>query len=116
MPMRTYSSGMYGRLAFAVAVTMDPDILIIDEALSVGDARFRRKSFNRMRKLCRQDRTILLVTHALGSVEKLCDEAIWMDKGELRMWDEPHAVVEAYTDFLGVRDDEEDDPVTMEDV
>jgi teichoic acid transport system ATP-binding protein len=103
MPMRTYSSGMYGRLAFAVA--MEPDILIIDEALSVGDARFRRKSFNRMRKLCRQDRTILLVTHALGSVEKLCDEAIWMDKGEMRMWDEPHAVVEAYTDFLGVRDD-----------
>jgi ABC-type polysaccharide/polyol phosphate transport system ATPase subunit len=116
MPMRTYSSGMYGRLAFAVAVTMEPDILIIDEALSVGDARFRRKSFNRMRKLCRQDRTILLVTHALGSVEKLCDEAIWIDKGQMRMWDEPHAVVEAYTDFLGVRDDEEDDPVTMEDV
>jgi ABC-type polysaccharide/polyol phosphate transport system ATPase subunit len=117
MPMRTYSSGMYGRLAFAVAVTMEPDILIIDEALSVGDARFRRKSFNRMRKLCRQDRTILLVTHALGSVEKLCDEAIWMDKGEMRMWDEPHAVIEAYTEFLGVRDDgDEDDPVTMEDV
>ena len=67
MPMRTYSSGMYGRLAFAVAVTMEPDILIIDEALSVGDARFRRKSFNRMRELCGEDRTILLVTHALGS-------------------------------------------------
>jgi ABC-type polysaccharide/polyol phosphate transport system ATPase subunit len=116
MPMRTYSSGMYGRLAFAVAVTMEPDILIIDEALSVGDARFRRKSFNRMRQMCAQDRTILLVTHALGSVERLCDEAIWMDKGEMRMWDEPHAVVDAYTDFLGVRDEEEDDPVTMEDI
>jgi ABC-type polysaccharide/polyol phosphate transport system ATPase subunit len=115
MPMRTYSSGMYGRLAFAVAVTMHPDILIIDEALSVGDARFRRKSFNRMRELCAEDRTILLVSHALGSIEKLCDEAIWMDKGRMRMWDEPHAVVEAYTDFLGVRDEEED-PVTMEDV
>jgi ABC-type polysaccharide/polyol phosphate transport system ATPase subunit len=115
MPMRTYSSGMYGRLAFAVAVTMHPDILIIDEALSVGDARFRRKSFNRMRELCAEDRTILLVSHALGSIEKLCDEAIWMDKGQMRMWDEPHAVVEAYTDFLGVRDEVED-PVTMEDV
>jgi teichoic acid transport system ATP-binding protein len=115
MPMRTYSSGMYGRLAFAVAVTMHPDILIIDEALSVGDARFRRKSFDRMRQLCGEDRTILLVSHALGTIEKLCDEAIWMDKGTLRMWDEPHAVVEAYTDFLGVKDDE-DDPVTMEDV
>jgi teichoic acid transport system ATP-binding protein len=115
MPMRTYSSGMYGRLAFAVAVTMHPDILIIDEALSVGDARFRRKSFERMRALCAEDRTILLVSHALGSIEKLCDEAIWMDKGRMRMWDEPHAVVEAYTEFLGVRDEEED-PVTMEDV
>jgi ABC-type polysaccharide/polyol phosphate transport system ATPase subunit len=115
MPMRTYSSGMYGRLAFAVAVTMHPDILIIDEALSVGDARFRRKSFEKMRELCGEDRTILLVSHALGSIEKLCDEAIWMDKGRMRMWDEPHAVVEAYTDFLGVRDAEED-PVTMEDV
>jgi ABC-type polysaccharide/polyol phosphate transport system ATPase subunit len=115
MPMRTYSSGMYGRLAFAVAVTMHPDILIIDEALSVGDARFRRKSFDKMRELCGEDRTILLVSHALGSIEKLCDEAIWMDKGRMRMWDEPHAVVEAYTEFLGVRDAEED-PVTMEDV
>jgi ABC-type polysaccharide/polyol phosphate transport system ATPase subunit len=115
MPMRTYSSGMYGRLAFAVAVTMHPDILIIDEALSVGDARFRRKSFERMRDLCGEDRTILLVSHALGSIEKLCDEAIWMDKGQMRMWDEPHAVVDAYTEFLGVRD-EEPDPVTMEDV
>jgi ABC-type polysaccharide/polyol phosphate transport system ATPase subunit len=115
MPMRTYSSGMYGRLAFAVAVTMHPDILIIDEALSVGDARFRRKSFQKMRELCSEDRTILLVSHALGSIEKLCDEAIWMDKGRMRMWDEPHAVVEAYTESLGVRDEEED-PVTMEDV
>ena len=105
MPMRTYSSGMYGRLAFAVAVTMDPDILLIDEALSVGDARFRRKSFERMRELCGEDRTILLVSHALGSIEELCDEAIWMHKGELRMWDEPDAVVEAYTEFLGVKDD-----------
>ncbi len=118
MPMRTYSSGMYGRLAFAVAVTMHPDILIIDEALSVGDARFRKKSFERMRELCSEDRTILLVSHALASIEKLCDECIWMDKGRLRMWDEPTAVVEAYTDFLGIREEagEERDPVAMEDV
>jgi ABC-type polysaccharide/polyol phosphate transport system ATPase subunit len=117
MPMRTYSSGMYGRLAFAVAMTMHPDILIIDEALSVGDARFRRKSFERMRQLCQEDRTILLVSHALATIEKLCDDCIWMHKGEMRMWDEPTAVVEAYTEFLGVRDeDQEPDPVTMEDV
>jgi len=112
MPMRTYSSGMYGRLAFAVAVTMHPDILIIDEALSVGDARFRRKSFERMKELCSEDRTILLVTHALGSIEELCDEAIWMDKGRMRMWDDPPTVVHAYAKFLGVRED----AVTMEDV
>jgi hypothetical protein len=63
----------------------------------------------------RVDRTILLGSHALGSIEKLCDEAIWLDKGRIQLWDEPHAVVEAYTDFLGVREEEED-PVTMEDV
>ena len=68
MPMRTYSSGMYGRLGFSVAVNMEPDILLIDEALSVGDARFRRKSFNKMRELCADDRTIVLVSHALGSI------------------------------------------------
>ena len=112
MPMRTYSSGMYGRLAFAVAVTMHPDILIIDEALSVGDARFRSKSFEKMRELCGEDRTIMLVSHALGSIEQLCDEAIWMHKGQMRMWDQPKAVIEAYTKFLGVGED----AVTMEDV
>jgi ABC-type polysaccharide/polyol phosphate transport system ATPase subunit len=113
MPMHTYSSGMYGRLAFSVAVNMDPDILLIDEALSVGDARFRKKSFKKMRDLCGQDRTIVLVSHALGSIEQLCDAAIWMHQGELKMWDDPHPVVEAYTQFLDVGDA---DPVAMEDV
>jgi len=112
MPMRTYSSGMYGRLAFAVAVTMEPEILLIDEALSVGDARFRKKSFRKMRQLCSEDRTILLVSHALGSIKELCDQAIWMHKGELRMWDDPESVVDAYTEFLEVGED----AFTMEDV
>ena len=112
MPMRTYSSGMYGRLAFSVAVKMEPDILLIDEALSVGDARFRKKSFRKMRELCGETRTILLVSHALGSIKELCDQAIWMHKGELRMWDEPEAVVDAYTEFLEVGED----AFTMEDV
>jgi teichoic acid transport system ATP-binding protein len=112
MPMRTYSSGMYGRLAFSVAVNMEPDILIVDEALSVGDARFRRKSANKMRELCSQARTIILVSHALGTVRELCDQAIWMDKGVLRMWDEPETVVDAYTEFLEVGQD----AVTLEDV
>jgi ABC-type polysaccharide/polyol phosphate transport system ATPase subunit len=112
LPMRTYSSGMYGRLAFSVAVNMDPDILLIDEALSVGDARFRRKSFRKMRELCGQARTIVLVSHALGSIIELCDQAIWMHGGELRMWDEPQAVVDAYTAFLDVGED----AVTLEDL
>ena len=112
MPMRTYSSGMYGRLAFSVAVNMDPDILIIDEALSVGDARFKRKSFRRMRRLCNEDRTILLVSHALGSVRELCDEVIWMHEGELRMWGDADEVIDAYTGFLEV----DEDAVTLEDV
>jgi ABC-type polysaccharide/polyol phosphate transport system ATPase subunit len=112
MPMRTYSSGMYGRLAFSVAVNMDPDILLIDEALSVGDARFRRKSANKMRELCGQAHTIVLVSHALGSIRELCDQAIWLDHGVMRMWDEPEAVVDAYTEFLEVGED----AVTLEDV
>jgi ABC-type polysaccharide/polyol phosphate transport system ATPase subunit len=113
LPMRTYSSGMYGRLAFSVAVNMDPDILLIDEALSVGDARFRRKSFEKMRELCGQARTIVLVSHSMGSISDLCDQAIWMHRGELRMWDEPDPVIEAYTRFLDVK---EDDAVAREDV
>ena len=117
MPMRTYSSGMYGRLAFAVAVTMEPEILLIDEALSVGDARFRKKSFRKMRQLCRQEgRTIILVTHGLRSITRLCDQAIWMHGGELRMQDEPQAVVDAYTQFLELGDEAEDEEVTMEEV
>ncbi|MDP8967856.1 MAG: ABC transporter ATP-binding protein [Actinomycetota bacterium] len=112
LPMRTYSSGMYGRLAFSVAVNMDPDILLIDEALSVGDARFRRKSFEKMRELCGQARTIVLVSHALGSIRELCDEAIWMHKGRLAGWDEPDEVIGAYTRFLDVGED----AVTLEDV
>jgi ABC-type polysaccharide/polyol phosphate transport system ATPase subunit len=112
MPMRTYSSGMYGRLAFSVAVNMDPDILLIDEALSVGDAKFRKKSFEKMRELCSEDRTIVLVSHALGSIEELCDQAIWIHKGELQMEGEPSDVIHAYTTFLDVGET----AVTMEDI
>jgi ABC-type polysaccharide/polyol phosphate transport system ATPase subunit len=112
MPMRTYSSGMYGRLGFSVAVNMEPDILVIDEALSVGDARFRRKSFEKMRSLCAEDRTIMLVSHSLGAIADLADDAIWLDKGELRMQGEPQAVIDSYAEFLGVKED----AVTMDDV
>jgi ABC-type polysaccharide/polyol phosphate transport system ATPase subunit len=113
MPMQTYSSGMYGRLGFSVAVNMDPDILLIDEALSVGDARFKRKSFEKMRELCTEDRTIVLVSHSMASIEELCDQAIWLHKGELRMEGEPDEVIDAYTTFLDVK---KDTASTMEDV
>ena len=112
MPMKTYSSGMYGRLGFSVAVNMDPDILLIDEALSVGDARFRKKSFEKMRELCSEDRTIVLVSHALGSIEELCDQAIWIHNGQLRMEGDPDEVVHAYTTFLDVGET----ALTMEDI
>src|SRR4051794_31434432 len=102
LPMRTYSSGMYGRLAFSVAVNMEPDILIVDEALSVGDARFKRKSLEKMKELCSRAGTILLVSHSLGTVKELCDEVIWMHKGQLVMRDEAEAVVAEYTRFLNV--------------
>src|SRR6185369_3718403 len=86
LPMRTYSSGMYGRLAFSVAVNMEPDILLIDEALSVGDARFKKKSLAKMQELCREDRTVVLVSHALGTIRELADEVLWMHKGEAKMY------------------------------
>ena len=111
-PMRTYSSGMYGRLAFSVAVNMDPDVLLIDEAMSVGDARFRKKSARRMEELCAQDRTVVLVSHALGTIKDLCDQVVWLNKGEMKMWDDAETVVDAYTDFLEVGQD----AVTLEDV
>ncbi len=112
LPMRTYSSGMYGRLAFAVAVSMDPDILLIDEALSVGDARFKRKSFEKMRELCSRAGTILIVSHALKSIRSLCDEVIWLHEGQVQMRGEPDAMIRAYTQFLGIG---ENDDVAQED-
>jgi ABC-type polysaccharide/polyol phosphate transport system ATPase subunit len=112
MPMRTYSSGMYGRLGFSVAVTMQPDILLIDEALSVGDARFRKKSAQRMQELCGGGRTIVLVSHALGTIQDMCDFAIWMHLGELKMQGAPDEVIDAYTEFLEVGET----ALTMEDM
>src|SRR4029079_16314660 len=83
LPMRTYSSGMYGRLAFSVSVDMEPDILLVDEALSTGDAAFKEKSMNKMRELVGQARTIVIVSHGLGTIQELCSSALWLHKGEL---------------------------------
>jgi ABC-type polysaccharide/polyol phosphate transport system ATPase subunit len=112
MPMRTYSSGMYGRLAFSVAVHMEPDILLVDEALSAGDARFKHKAFSKMQELMSQARTIFLVTHALGTVTELCNDAIWMHEGRLIKRAEPQEIVDRYTHFLKVGQD----AISMEDM
>ena len=112
MPMSTYSSGMYSRLGFSVAVNMQPDILLIDEALSTGDARFKRKSFAKMTELVADARTIVLVSHALGSIKELCDAALWMHQGRLLMQGPPAEVVAAYTRFLDVGET----PTSLEDV
>ena len=102
LPMRTYSSGMFSRLAFAVAVHMEPDILLVDEALSAGDAKFKEKATNKMMELVSQARTMFMVTHALGTVVEMCNDAIWLDKGVLQMRGEPQEVVDAYTHFVRV--------------
>ena len=111
MPMRTYSSGMYSRLAFAVAVNMDPDILIIDEALSAGDAHFKKKASDKMQELVSKARTMLVVSHALGTIKELCDEAIWLHKGQLIGRGRPDDMISAYTRFLQVGED----ALTLED-
>jgi len=103
LPMITYSSGMFSRLAFSVAVHMDPDILIVDEALATGDARFKEKSFDKMRELCSEARTIILVSHALGSIKELCTDAIWLNAGTLMQRGLPADVIDAYTEFAKVR-------------
>ena len=84
-PVRTYSSGMYMRLAFSVAINVDADILLIDEILSVGDEHFQNKCFNKMLELKKQGKTMVFVTHSMDSVRKLCDRAVWLYNGEIKM-------------------------------
>jgi ABC-type polysaccharide/polyol phosphate transport system ATPase subunit len=102
MPMRTYSSGMFSRLAFAVAVHMEPDILLVDEALSAGDAKFKEKAAEKMNSLVAEARTMILVSHALQTVADMCNDAIWLNKGELMMRGEPQHVIDEYTRFVKV--------------
>ena len=101
-PVRTYSSGMYARLAFSVATHVDPDLLIIDEILSVGDEHFSRKSNAKMEEFRRAGKTILLVSHDLASLESHCDEAAWLDAGTLRAYGDPAFVVSEYRKAVAV--------------
>lgn len=95
-PVRTYSSGMYMRLAFSVAINVDADILLIDEILSVGDEHFQNKCFEKMLELKKQGKTMVFVTHSMESVKQLCDRAIWLYKGKIRMDGNTNEVVEEY--------------------
>lgn len=99
-PVKTYSSGMYVRLAFAIATSVEPDILVIDEALSVGDGAFARKSFDRIMSLREQGATILFCSHSMFHVESICDRVLWLDKGKPIRFGEPAQVVPAYEAFL----------------
>ena len=102
-PMRTYSSGMFSRLAFSVAATVRPDILIVDEALSTGDAKFKEKSLNRIKELRSDDRALILVSHAMGTLREICNDVVWLHKGVLVQRGEPNATIDAYQEFLQVR-------------
>ncbi|MSP87957.1 MAG: ABC transporter ATP-binding protein [Alphaproteobacteria bacterium] len=99
-PVKTYSSGMYVRLAFAVAISVDPDVLIVDEALAVGDEAFQRKCFARIRQVQERGSTILFVSHAANAVIELCDRAILMERGAAVLIDTPKAVIAAYHRLL----------------
>ena len=95
-PVKTYSSGMYMRLGFAVAIHVDPDVLLIDEVLAVGDQSFTLKCLDKFAEFRRRNKTILLVTHSLDLVEKFCDRALWLDKGKTLAEGEPKRVIAAY--------------------
>jgi ABC-type polysaccharide/polyol phosphate transport system ATPase subunit len=95
-PVKTYSSGMYMRLGFAVAIHVDPDVLLVDEVLAVGDEGFTHKCLDKFSEFKRRGKTILLVTHSLSLVERFCDEALWLDAGEKKGMGDPKRIVGAY--------------------
>lgn len=100
-PVRTYSSGMYMRLAFAVAINVDADILLIDEILAVGDANFQAKCFNKLREIKASGTTIVIVSHALGQIEQICERSVWIEDGKIKKEGSPRDVHPYYLDFMG---------------
>lgn len=99
-PVRTYSSGMYMRLAFAVAINVDADILLIDEILAVGDAAFQAKCFNRLREIKAAGTTIVIVSHSMGQIEQICDQAIWIKDGKIEEQGSPRTVIQTYMAWI----------------
>ncbi len=100
-PVRTYSSGMYSKLAFSITAILETEIMLIDEVLSVGDQKFRKKSYNKMKELIsKRDRTVVIVSHSLSTLRDLCDRLIWLHDGEIVMYDTPEVVLPIYQDFM----------------
>ena len=100
-PVRTYSSGMYMRLAFSVAINVDAEILLIDEILAVGDQHFQEKCFAKLEELAKSNMTIVIVSHSLGSIRKLCNRAIWINNGEVAMDGKCSDVISEYLKVCG---------------
>jgi ABC-type polysaccharide/polyol phosphate transport system ATPase subunit len=105
-PVKTYSSGMYMRLGFAVAINVDPDVLLVDEVLAVGDEAFTHKCLDKFAEFRRKGGTVLLVTHSLDLVTRLCDEALWLDAGVVRSHGDPRRVVDAYLQDVARAEDD----------
>jgi len=104
-PLGTYSLGMRARLGFAVSSRLEPDILLIDEALGVGDAAFQAKSTKLIEDRLQSDKTVVLVTHSIPAVRRLCNRAVWIEQGVTRMEDDVEPVIKAYLDAHGVKED-----------
>lgn len=99
-PVRTYSSGMYSKLSFAVTAILDTDIMLVDEVLSVGDERFRQKSYKKMEELMLSDRTVLIVSHATSTLKKFCNQVLWIHDGKFMRLGETEEVLEEYDEFM----------------
>ena len=100
-PVKTYSSGMYSKLAFAITAILETDITLIDEVLSVGDAQFKEKSYNKMKELISDDsRTVIIVSHSLETIKELCDEVLWLNEGEVMMKGPASEVIPKYEEFM----------------
>ncbi|MDD4718576.1 MAG: ABC transporter ATP-binding protein [Bacilli bacterium] len=100
VPVRNFSSGMVARLAFSVATIVDPEILIVDEILSVGDINFQQKSENKMKSMIGGGTTVLYVSHSLEAIKKLCDRVVWLEKGKVQMIGETNEVCDAYKKYM----------------
>ena len=100
-PVKTYSSGMYSKLAFAITAILETDIMLIDEVLSVGDAQFNEKSYNKMKELISDEkRTVIIVSHSIPTLKKLCTDILWLDNGKIKMQGDPKTVLEEYEKYM----------------